>query len=70
MNGKQFIRKVRKAGRRNGVEVIFDQSRGKGSHGTLWYGDKFTVIPMHGHDIGPGLMAAILAQFGLTIDDL
>lgn len=70
MNGRQFIRRVRKAGRRNGIVVVFDPSRGKGSHGTLWYGDKFTVVPMHGRDIGPGLLADMLRDLGLTRDDI
>ena len=70
VNGKDFIRRVRKAGRRNGVEVVFDQSRGKGSHGTVWYGDKFTIVPMHGKDIGRGLLADMLRDLGLGQGDL
>ena len=70
VNGRQFIRKVRKAGRNAGVQVSFDQSRGKGSHGTLWYGDKFTVVSAHTTDIGPGLLHDMLRDLGLTRDDI
>ena len=70
VNGRQFIRKVRKAGRRNRVEVIFDRSRGKGSHGTLWYGDTFTVVSAHTTDIGPGLLHDMLRDLRLTRDDI
>jgi hypothetical protein len=35
VNTNQFLRKVRRAGRNNGVAVSFNPKRGKGSHGTL-----------------------------------
>ena len=70
MNGKQFIRKVRKAGRRNGVTVEFDKGRGKGGHGTLYYGGRRVVVPVHGKDLHSGLLARMLAELGLTRDDL
>lgn len=69
VNTNQFLRKVRRAGRNNGVAVSFDPKRGKGSHGTLHYGDRRTVVP-RSKDLGPGLIAAMLAQIGLTLDDI
>ncbi|MDE0255160.1 MAG: hypothetical protein OYG32_10230 [Rhodospirillaceae bacterium] len=38
MNGREFIARVRKLARRNGIAVRFDRTRGKGSHGTPYYG--------------------------------
>lgn len=70
MNTKQLIRRVRKAGRKAGVEVTFDQSRGKGSHGTLHYGEFRTIVPNRKSDFGPGILAAMLAELGLTLDDI
>ena len=44
MTGNEFIRKVQKLGRNNAVTVVFVARRGKGSHGTLYYGDRFTIV--------------------------
>jgi mRNA interferase HicA len=40
----EFIRAMRKLGRRRGVEVRFVTWRGKGSHGTLYYGERKTIV--------------------------
>lgn len=70
MNGKQLIRIVKKLGRGNGVDVRFVQHRGKGSHGTLYYGDRYVVIPDRKKDIGPGLLNHISKQLGIPRDQL
>ena len=44
VNGREFITRVRKLARRNGIAVRFDRTRGMGSHRTLYYGDRFTVL--------------------------
>ena len=44
MNGREFISRVRKLGRKNNIAVGFDRTRGKGSHGTLRYGDRMTIV--------------------------
>ena len=44
--------------------------RGKGSHGRLYYGDRFTTLKDRRKEIGPGLLSAMLDQLGLTKDDL
>jgi hypothetical protein len=36
MNGDEFIKKVKKLGKKNDVAVRFEQKHGKGSHGTLY----------------------------------
>ena len=41
---REFITRERKQARRNGFAVRFDRERGKGSHGTLYYGDCLTVL--------------------------
>jgi mRNA interferase HicA len=47
-----------------------DSSRGKGSHATLYLGDKFTIVKDRKKEIGPGLLASMLADLGLTKEDL
>jgi mRNA interferase HicA len=68
MKGRDFIRLIRKAGRVRGVAVRVDSMRGKGSHVTLYYGDRLTVVKSG--DIPKGLLHAMMKQLGLRIDDV
>ena len=70
MNGGEFERKVRAIGRKRGIAVSFDRGRGKGSHGRLYYGNRFTTLKDRRKEIGPGLLNAMLHQLGLTKTDL
>jgi mRNA interferase HicA len=44
VDGHEFERKIRKIGRSRGVPVSFDSGHGKGSHGRLYYGNRFTTL--------------------------
>jgi mRNA interferase HicA len=70
MKGAEFVRRVRRLGRRQGVDVTFDKERGKGSHGTLYYGDRLTVVRNLKDELKKGTLHAMLKQVGLTPDDL
>jgi hypothetical protein len=70
MNGNEFERKIRRIGRHRGILVSFDSGHGKGSHGRLYYGDRFTTLKDRRKEIGPGLLKAMLDQLGLTRKDL
>jgi mRNA interferase HicA len=70
MNGRQFIRKIRKLGRTRQVEVRVVKSRGKGSHVVLYYGSRFTTVKDRKKDLSTGLLAAMLEQLGLGREDL
>ena len=70
MTGNEFERKIRKLGRVRSVRVAFDRGHGKGSHGRLYYGDRFPTLKDRKKEIGPGLLKAMLDQLGLTRDDL
>lgn len=70
MKGAEFIRRVRRLGKERGVVVLFDKSHGKGSHGRLYYGTRMTTVKDRKKEIGPGLLAAMLVQLGLTKSDL
>jgi len=52
------------------LSVFFNSRRGKGSHGRLYYGDRFTTLKDRKKEIGPGLLNAMLDQLGLTKEDL
>lgn len=70
MTGAEFIRKVRRLGRSRGVPVRLDKRRGKGSHGRLYYGDRFTTIKDRKKEISDGLLADMVAQLGLAKEDV
>jgi mRNA interferase HicA len=70
MTGAEFLREITRLGRRRGVAVRFDRRHGKGSHGTLRYGDRKTTLKDLRQEIGAGLLGAMLAQLGLNRRDL
>jgi len=70
MNGRDFISRVRKLGRKSGVRVTLDAQRGKGSHVTLYYGARYTIVPDRKKDIRPGLFHAMCQQLGITPEQL
>jgi mRNA interferase HicA len=70
MTGAEFIRRVRRVGRERGITVEFDERRGKGSHGTLYFGDRATVVKDRKKELGAGLLNDMLKQLGLTRADL
>ena len=69
MTGGEFIRRVRKIGRERGVAVRLDTERGKGNHGTLYYGRRLTVVKDRRKEIGAGLRSAMIRQLGLEPSD-
>ena len=70
MTGCEFLHKVRKLGRAKGVEVRFVARRGKGSHGTLFYGLRFTIVRNPKDELKTGTLRVMLDQLGLRIKDL
>jgi antitoxin HicB len=70
MTGAEFIRRIRKVGRKNGVPVRLVAQRGKGSHGTLFYGSHFTIIRNPRDDLKKGTLHAMLGQLGLNFNEL
>ena len=70
MRAGEFIRRVERLGRQRGVPVRFDARRGKGSHGTLYFGGRLTVVKDRKKECGPGLLRSMLRDLGLGMDDL
>ena len=69
VTGNEFIRRVRKIGRERGVTVRLATERGKGSHSTLYFGDRFTVVKDKRKELGTGLQSAMIRQLGLDKSD-
>ena len=67
MNGREFIRRARRYARRTGQSVRFVPGHGKGSHGRLWVGERFTWVPKS--ELGPGLLRAMLNQLQIAKEE-
>lgn len=70
MRGAEFVRRVRKLGRARGISVQFWPERGKGSHGTLYFGERRTVVRNLKDELKTGTLHAMLNQLGLRLEDL
>ena len=70
MKGAEFLRKLRRTAERFGTHVRFEAKRGKGSHGTLYYGSRRTIIQDLRKELPKGTLHAMLGQLGLTVQDL
>jgi len=70
VKGAEFVRRVRKLGREREIAVTFVKERGKGSHGTLYFGSRLTVVRNLKDELKKGTLHAMLRQLDLTLDDL
>lgn len=70
MAGGDFIRQVERLGHKHGIHVRFEARKGKGGHGRIYYGDRFTTVKDRRKEIGKGLLTAMLTQLGLSYKDL
>ena len=70
MKGSEFLRGVERLARHRGIEVQFVARRGKGSHGTLYYGQKFTIIRNPKDELKSGTLHGMLKQLGLRLSDI
>jgi mRNA interferase HicA len=70
LNGAEFIKKIKAAAKARGLSCRLDASRGKGSHATPLHRRHFTIVKDRKKEIGPGLLASMLADLGLTKEDL
>ena len=70
MTGDEFVRRVRRLGRERGIRVRFEPRRGKGSHGRLYLGSRFTTVKNRRKEISPGLLTSMLRQLRLSRDDI
>ncbi|MDR2212038.1 MAG: hypothetical protein LBE21_00210 [Pseudomonadales bacterium] len=69
MKGSEFEQRVRRLGLLTGTPVRF-VNHGKGSHGRLYYGERFTTLKDRKQDIGKGLLRAMCRQLDISLEDL
>ena len=70
MKGNEFIKRIKKLAKANKLEAWIDQKRGKGSHVTLYYGDKFTIVRNLKDELKTGTLKAMLKQLGIREDEI
>ena len=66
MTGGEFIRRVRRWAKAKGLDrPEFIAEKGRGSHGTLFVGDKETTVKDRKKEIGKGLLNQMIADLGI-----
>ncbi len=70
LNGNQLLKRIRKLGKATGTKVGYDDKPGKGNHGRLYYGSRFTTIKALKKEIGTGLLNKMLKDLGVDKRDL
>ncbi len=69
VKGREFVSRVFELGAKRGVPVRLDMKRGKGSHVTLYYGGRRTVVKDRRKELATGLLSAMIRQLGLQRGD-
>jgi len=69
VKGSEFINRVLKLARDRGIEARVDRKRGKGSHVTLYYGTRRTVVRNPRDELKTGTSHAMLKQLGLKKEE-
>ena len=70
MKGSEFLRRLKAIARRKGLALSWLAERGVGSHGTVYLGNRFTVVKDLKKELGPGLLADMCRQLGIRKEDL
>ena len=68
--GSEFIRRIKKLARERGIETRVDKKRRKGSHVTLYFGGRFTIVRKPNDELKTETFKAMLRQFTLKEDDI
>jgi mRNA interferase HicA len=53
MNGNELLKRLRKIAKERRLQLQLVRERGKGSHGTLYLGDRYTIMKDRKKEIGP-----------------
>jgi mRNA interferase HicA len=70
VKGSEFIRLVEKTGKKRNLAVRYVPRRGKGSHGTLFFGQQFTIVRNTKDELKTGTLHGMLRQLGLKLSDI
>ncbi len=70
MKGNEFVRKVQALAKERGLGARLDEKRGKGSHMTLYFGERMTIIRNPKDELKTGTLHAMCKQLGIKKDEL
>ena len=70
VKGSEFLRKVKLVARRRKLAYLWAPERGSGSHGTLYLGDRLTIVKDLKKELSPGLLSDMCQQLGIRRKDL
>ncbi|VAW53214.1 hypothetical protein MNBD_GAMMA06-2003 [hydrothermal vent metagenome] len=72
MNGNELLKLLKKLARERGVTCEIKKHHGKGSHGTLYFGNRRTTIKdrKKEKEIGKGLLNSMLKDLGINKDEI
>jgi len=70
VKGSEFIRKVQSLAKARSLGSRVDEKRGKGSHVTLYFGNRITIVRNPKDELKTGTLHAMCKQLGIRKDDL
>jgi mRNA interferase HicA len=70
VKGSEFLRKAKVVAKRKKLTFRWVPERGVGSHGTVYVGDRFTVVKDLKKELGSGLLADMCKQLDIREEDL
>lgn len=70
MNGNELLKHLRRLARNRNLPLKLVREQGKGSHATLYFGTRFTILKDRKKEIGPGLLLKLLRDLGLRKSDI
>jgi mRNA interferase HicA len=70
VRGNEFIKRVLRTANQRGIAARVDAKRGKGSHVTLYFGERRTIVRNPKDELKTGTLHAMLKQLGLHENDL
>ena len=63
MTSREFVGRAKDYARKTGQGFRFDPTHGKGSHGRVYVGSRFTTVQRG--ELGKGVLAAMLRQLDI-----
>ncbi|NJK28634.1 MAG: type II toxin-antitoxin system HicA family toxin [Acaryochloridaceae cyanobacterium CSU_3_4] len=70
MTGKELLKALQKISKARQEVLRIEKKRGKGSHVTLYLGERYAIIPDLKKDLKAGTLSAILKQLGVDKGEL
>lgn len=70
MTGDELLKRLKKLAKEQKVMFSIYKQHGKGSHATVYFGSKKTILPYSRRELQTGTLNGILKQLGIDKEDL